>query len=289
MTVRFHRIAVVDWSASSTPTTGPDSIWIGVLDTADRRVELSNPHTRAAAAEQLENLCRLPGAMLLGVDFSLGYPAGTAAALGLAGQPVGAMWSHLAELVDDDERNRNNRWRVAADLNRAIGAPQFWGAPITHAGPWLPTTRPAAPPLAQWRETEHVLRARGSRPFSVWQLLGVGSVGSQSLTGIPMLHGLRRRLPEGAVRVWPFDTGLTDDPLEGVDHESSHTVVAEVWPSSIDSRHVDHPVKDARQVIAMAHHLREQLDAGTASFASPAARAAGQRVLDEEGWVLGVM
>ena len=289
MTVRFHRIAVVDWSASSTPTTGPDSIWIGALDTSSGKVDLTNPRTRAEAGAQLKDLCDGPGATLLGVDFSLGYPAGTAAALGLVGQPVGAMWSHLAELVDDDERNRNNRWRVATELNRAIGAPQFWGAPITHAGPWLPTTRPAAPPLAQWRETERVLRARGSRPFPVWQLLGVGSVGSQSLTGIPMLHGLRRRLPEGAVRVWPFDTGLTDDPLEGFHKEVSQTVVAEVWPSSIDSRHVDHTVKDARQVIAMTHHLRAQLDSGTPLFASPAARAAGQQVLDEEGWVLGVM
>ncbi|MGA9275979.1 MAG: hypothetical protein WBV89_03435, partial [Ilumatobacter sp.] len=79
----FDRIVVIDWSASSRPVLGRDSIWIGVAVPGAGEVVTSNPPTRAAASRELEELCRRPGRTLLGADFSLGYPSGTAAALGL--------------------------------------------------------------------------------------------------------------------------------------------------------------------------------------------------------------
>jgi len=60
-------------------------------------------------------------------------------------------------------------------------------------------------------------------------------------------------------------------------------VFAEVWPSAVEFDHVDHPVKDARQVIALAHHL------ASAPIAAPTLSADEERiVMNEEGWVLGV-
>lgn len=283
MTTTFHRIAVVDWSAQSAPKQGPDSIWVCVLDTEAGGYELANPATRRHAAELLRDLCTAPGRTLLGIDVTLGFPAGTAAACGLPGTAWQSMWSHLAAAVDDDERNRNNRWQVAADLNRAIGSRQFWGAPAAHAGRWLTTHRPAEQPLPTWRTVEQLLLDRGRRPFPVWQLLGAGSVGSQALTAIPMLHRLRAELPPGTVRIWPFDTGFAPDPLR-----HTGTVVAEVWPSAVPFDHVDHPVKDARQVIALAHHLHTLLADGAPLFDPPSAGSTGTEVLHEEGWVLGV-
>jgi hypothetical protein len=76
--------------------------------------------------------------------------------------------------------------------------------------------------------------------------------------------------------VWPFETGL------GMEHPAE-VVFAEVWPSAIAFDHVDHPVKDARQVVALARHL------ATTPLTAPTLTAAEQNVvLAEEGWVLGV-
>jgi precorrin-8X/cobalt-precorrin-8 methylmutase len=187
----------------------------------------------------------------------------------------------LSELVDDDHRNRNNRWAVAAQLNRRLGSPHFWGTPRTRADEWLTVTRPVEE-LPRWRTVEQRLRDGGRYPFSAWQLYGAGSVGSQALTGIPVVQRLRRH---PALRdrsaVWPFETGLGME--NRADVVFADVVFAEVWPSAIPFDHIDHPVKDARQVIALAEHL------ATTPLATPTLTAAELAVvLAEEGWVLGV-
>lgn len=293
---RFDHVVVVDWSAASTPSTGTDSIWIAHLEVGHGTFGLCNPRTRHEARLHLEGLLLGLGSdarLLLGIDVSLGYPAGFAAAAGLVDRapsdmpPWSATWQHLATSIVDDERNRNNRWAVAADLNRRLGTNQFWGTPAAHAGEHLTATKPSPTRrhLPERRRVEDVLVDRGHRPFSAWQLLGTGSVGSQSLTAIPVLHRLRTH-PGLAARfaVWPFEPARAD------------IVVAEVWPSMLDATQVDaepHEVRDARQVLAMARHLAEAqrrgrlgawLDAPSL-LAEPAAVAA---VADEEGWVLGL-
>jgi precorrin-8X/cobalt-precorrin-8 methylmutase len=280
VTSPFHRVVIVDWSASSTPVQGADSIWICTLDVATGRFDLANPPTRAAAFEAMATAVDAPGPVLLGVDAALGYPIGFARRLGLPGTPWEAVWEHLANRLHDDHRNRNDRWAVAADLNRRLGANHFWGVPPAAAGEHLTARRPkwTEHHLPTHRVTEQRLRERGRRPFSVWQLLGAGSVGSQAITCIAALQRLRM-LPQlrERIRVWPFETGLelpTDDSI----------VVAEVWPSAIDVDHVDHPVKDARQVIALAQWFASHASYEMFPFdADDATRSAAL----EEGWVLG--
>jgi precorrin-8X/cobalt-precorrin-8 methylmutase len=275
----FDRIVVVDWSASNTPKSGVDSIWVSCLD-REVGVSAANHRTRAAASDALVELADVPGRVLLGFDFPLGYPAGFAAALGLAGEPFAATWALLTELLDDDHRNRNNRFEVAAELNRRLGRQQFWASPPRRAGEHLTTTKPVRTDahLPEFRAAEQHLRDQRRYPFSVWQLLGAGSVGSQALTGIPVVERLRRHTSlQRRVQVWPFQTDLAlpagDDTI----------VVAEIWPSAIAFDHVDHPVKDARQVIALAQWLAAQ---DAAMFGPPAADR--PEVLAEEGWILGV-
>ena len=114
---------------------------------------------------------------LIAVDFSLGYPAGTAAALGLTGAEWSAMWDLIADRVTDDDRNVNNRFAVAAELNERLtgAAAPFWGCPPSARGRCLVRTKPSlATGLAEFRAVERLLRARGARPFSSWQLLGAG-------------------------------------------------------------------------------------------------------------------
>lgn len=289
MTPPPDRVVTVDWSAAATPKDGADSIW--VCTRTRHGTSLVNPRTRREAEALLAELCRSPGRTLIAVDVALAYPAGSARAAGLCTETGVAAWNaiceHLERELTDDERNRNNRWAVAAELNRRIGSPQFWGAPPAQSGEWLPVRRPADPVLPWFRRSEAALRELGMRPASPWQLLGVGSVGSQALTFIPVAQRLRRAMPTRVV-VWPIETGTTGDPWRGA---RSRTVIAETWTTLAPTAEVDavdHPVRDARQVVALADFLTRQIEAGARLFDPPGALRHAD-ALHEEGWVLGVM
>jgi hypothetical protein len=282
----FDRFVVVDWSANSTPKRGRDSIWIAV--NTGTRTSVSNPSTRAAAERCLAELLTSAGRTLIGVDFSLGFPVGTAAALGLSG-PAWESTAHLLdELITDGDRNDNNRFEVASALNARIttmGAP-FWGCPRSRAGDTLTVTKPASfAPLGEWRGVERVLREQGRHPFSSWQLLGAGAVGSQSLLGIPMIHRLSAQFAD-RVSIWPFTTGLRSPMVA-----RGAVVIAEVWPSLLPLDMEEGMVRDEAQVIAVAEWLAD-LDAThrLADLFSPdiADMADAADIEHEEGWVLGV-
>ncbi len=296
----FDRYVMVDWSASSSPRHGRDSIWSCALDAVTGPYELANHQTRGAARSGLREL--LVGSagrrVLVGFDFSMGYPVGTAASARLdGGTPWQAMWSFLVDSVVDDRTNTNNRFQVAAAFNARVGPGRgpFWGCPARARGPSLHSTKAPGFPhhgstisLAEFRRCEQRLRASGRYASSSWQLLGAGSVGSQSLVGIPVLAALmadpslRHR-----VRLWPFTTGLTPDPTDG---RADAVVFAEVWPGSIDVELGHHVVRDASQVISLSRHFAS-LDASSELVVlfAPAMDSSDQRnALDEEGWILGV-
>lgn len=279
----FDRYVAVDWSAAGRPTTGRDSIWIAVLDTGRHPVpRLVNPRTRQLAERELGELRTAAGRTLVAVDASLGYPTGTADWFGLDGDDRWrAMWEHLAAHVTDDERNRNNRFEVAAALNRRRRPPgPFWGRPAAASIEGLDPRKPSAFPVPEFRRVEGHLRGDGLRPASCWQLLGAGSVGSQTLTVLPVVH---RLLGRGSVEVWPFTTGLTAPTVP-----PGRLVVAETWPTAFGFDVHDHAVRDAAQVGAVVRHLRDADAAGDLArwFAPdlPAAERAAVEV--EEGWVL---
>ncbi len=292
----FDAYVMVDWSAAASPTTGRDSIWYacyrrdgGVLE----RSLLVNAPTRAAAtAELIALFAELIGEgrrVLAGFDFPFGYPAGTARALQLDGVPWKAMWEHLAEQIRDDGANANNRFAVGAGFNRRIsgGGFPFWGSPhnaAPHDG--LPRRKPrphGEREPAEWRLAERRHRSLNS----VWQLAYTGSVGSQSLMGIPRVRQIRNhpKLARSA-RIWPFETGLRTLS------RPTKLVLAEIYPSLVPPH--DHPglPKDAGQVTAMAERLGALDDAGrlAALFAGDPGLMPDERraVETEEAWVLGL-
>jgi hypothetical protein len=283
----FDAFAIVDWSAANVPRSGKDSIWICWLGPDGERCE--NPETRHRAKALLAD--RLAAArangerVLLGFDFPFGYPANFAARLGLDGLPWRAVWDELARVVEDRENNCNNRFRVGAELNRRIsGRPYpFWGCPAPAAGPYLERTRPDYDDrLAEKRLID--IWMRGAQPC--WKLAYPGSVGSQSLTGIPVVRALRddRRWAERA-RIWPFETGLrppADAPI----------VFAEVWPSWWRLPPGWEPPKDKAQVRTVAKILADRDRGGDLEqwFAGdPGLSAQQRRVIErEEAWTLGV-
>lgn len=299
----FDAYVMVDWSAAATPRRGRDSIWIaervrGAGGT--RRTALINPPTRQQATTALvSRLTRLADSgrrVLVGFDFPFGYPAGTAARLN--GNPVTCsrsgsyawqkIWREIANGLEDDGDNRNNRFDLAESLNRRISgeAFPFWGETRESPRRFLRRRgrRPHGPDdLKERRLCEQFVR----RTQPVWKLAGIGAVGGQALTGIPRVRELRRhpRLA-GISRIWPFETGFHHDPRPQI-------LFAEVYPSLIAPTKLAGLPKDAGQVDAVTRwfaHLDSAaalapLFAGAAGL-SPAER---QDVVAEEAWILGVI
>ena len=114
----FDAYLMVDWSASSRPTTGADSIWYCLMvrtATALYVLALANPSTRAAAMAEISNLLcgltRQRRTVLVGFDFPFGYPAGFADALRLErDHPWEQVRIELARCVVDRAHNSNNRY-----------------------------------------------------------------------------------------------------------------------------------------------------------------------------------
>lgn len=278
----FDRFLVVDWSAAGYPTTGKDSIWIASLD-AGGEPQLSNPSTRRAAERELGMLFDRSSRTLLAVDASLGYPAGTTEWFGLVGdEPWRAMWRHLAGAVVDDDANRNNRFEVAAALNRRGGVPgPFWGRAARTPRDGLAVGKPDRFPVPEFRSIEEHWRVADRRPASCWQLLGAGCVGGQSLTLIPILERLRQT---ARVEVWPFTTGTTAAPAV----TAGTTVVAETWPTAFDLDLPIDRIRDAAQVDGVARRLRDADATGElATWFTPDLDPDDRALVEsEEGWAL---
>ena len=294
----FDDYLIVDWSANARPKRGADSIWYCLVG-RDRQGRLrrrarANPSTRHQA--YLELRARLSAGLaagrrcLIGFDFPNGYPTNFARAAGFrrpGRPPWRATWQGVSELIQDGPDNENNRFAVAARLNRRISgaAAPFWGLPPGRRMRYLKPTKPApAGGLEERRICEQWVR----RAQPVWKLFTTGSVGSQSLMGIPYQARLRQD-PElaPALKVWPFETGLAA-PVMGA---GCRIVLAEVYPSLYPLDGVAEAVKDARQVEAAARVLaaRDASGALRLDFAGPAALSEAERrnIESEEGWILG--
>jgi hypothetical protein len=286
----FDTYVIVDWSAANVPKTGRDSIWVCRRGSSGEIFE--NPGTRFQAKQILADLLAQAVGngerVLLGFDFPFGYPRGLAARLGLAGVPWRALWDEIARLIEDDPKNRSKRFAVGAEFNRRIsgGRFPFWGCPAGrdyeylgprhhngHAGSGLTEKRL----IDEWMV--------GAQPC--WKLAYTGSVGSQALTGIPIVRALRddpRWVAQA--RIWPFETGLClpDD---------ARIVFAEVWPSwwrEWKTGQEPGEVNDRAQVRYVARVFAAADTVGELAgwFSPPVAEADRDRVIAEEAWTLGV-
>lgn len=299
MSTLFDAYIIVDWSAAAKPATGANSIWIGVQTRGEQAVATFNPPTRLEARRKLLELAaefiERGQRVLIGFDFALGYPSGTARALGLdveQVQPWRAMHDFLAAHVVEREDNHNDRFALAADMNAAITgeAHPFWGAPPAKTCSTLNTkkgdfSRPD--PLPEHRLAERWIRSNfKANPKTVWQLLGAGAVGSQSLLGIATVAWLREKLPGAAL--WPFETGpgaMTKQRLE-----NTSCLLAEIYPSTVSTTPETGEILDQAQVRTLSKHLESLDSAGIlgGAFDFPDSISDGEihRIIAEEGWIL---
>ncbi len=297
----FDSYVMVDWSAAGTPAPrapqrAKDSIWWAAgLRKRDSfaLADLRHARTRAEATGALADLIADladRGRVLVGFDFAFGYPRGMGAALGLDGLIWRKTWERLGRDLIDGEDNANNRFAVAADINRTCfdGEGPFWGYPPAHEGryPGLPFRKPTRYGVAYPPERRLADRyASGAKP--VWQLAGNGVVGGQVLMGLPAVWRLRTDPRLASVTsIWPFETGLRHDPRPAI-------VLAELYPSQVRPRLLDGLPKDAAQVATVVEHLAALDRQGRLepAFAGPPDigdedRAAIER---EEAWILGLV
>jgi hypothetical protein len=296
----FDAVIIADWTAAEGKKLGDQSVWIGVAKRDVRfrlYTETHNVATRSEGEKLLQALIadhrKRGDRVLVGLDFNFGFPAGTAERLKLSGAPWQAMWKFLAANVVDKPDNTNNRYQVAAKMNRLMTdqAWPFWGAPAKQAQRWLTTTKPpagAGDDIPEFRSTEAAVRKGRLQPKSVWQMHGAGAVGGQTLVGIPMVRRLLESLGASGA-VWPFGTGWR--PLDTADVEPLSALVVEVWPSMFDAKPEPGEFKDQAQVRATAEALAKMDEAGELgrAFGPPkdADEALITRVEQEEGWILG--
>jgi hypothetical protein len=297
----FGAYVAVDWSAAEGRKTGENSVWIGVAK-RDARFRLSsdepvNPPTRLQAFEQLRtiltDLRRRGDKVLLGFDFGLGLPQGTAARLKLSGEPWSALWGFLAKEIVDKADGTNNRFQTAAKMNRVMTgeARPYWGAPARFVQTTLKSTKPGGGygDVPEFRAAEtHVRSGKAGPAKSQWQLSGGGAVGGQTLMGVPYVKRLVDEL-DGRAAVWPFQTGWRApdaQTLDGLD-----VLIAETYPSLFASPGKAGEVKDAGQVRATAEHFARLDEAGKLGdlFAPPkgVSPETAAVVEAEEGWILG--
>ena len=271
----FDTVIVVDWSGGRDrgPTPVKDAIWVGVAQAG----QVEQPvylRSRRVAEEwlisRLEAEKEAGRRVMAAFDFPFGYPAGVAERV--AGGSTLALWDWLDERIEDDAAGDNNRYAVAEEMSAAFpGVGPFWSKPNglreSHPGiPWRKAAREGHG-AQEWRSAERAVKGA----FSCWQLAGAGAVGSQVLTGLPVLARLRRRL--GAV-AWPLEAWREAD-----------LVLTEVWPGLIRdavARSSGAVIRDAAQVTLLARALSrltgEEMEAMMADV-GPAA--------SEEGWILG--
>jgi molybdopterin-guanine dinucleotide biosynthesis adapter protein len=264
----FDRVIIVDWSgraARSPSRDTKDAIWVGLCEAG--REEQSYFRSRADAEIWLAARLAEGGRQLVGFDFPMGYPAGLARRL-TGTDSARALHGWLADRITDAPDNANNRFDVAEAINIQLGGPgPFWGNPIARPRAHLPSLKTVdymALGLAEKRRVE--VENPPAKP--VWQLLGAGSVGSQALLGIPVVH--RLALSTGAA-VWPFDA---PGPL----------TLAEVYPSLLSQAVFasGDAIPDRAQVRLLAKALYNLSHRGRLAplFDTPPQAS-------EEGWILG--
>ena len=287
----FDAYFIVDWSASNTPKRGKDSIWIAEMRREKEKLVVAEPinvatraETMAYLEERFIDLLARGRRIFAGFDFPFGYPAGAASLI--AGEPHWeALWRFFHDEVEDDAKNRSNRFTLASAINARCfpGAAVYWGRPHQHSYDCLSARKPkhAAKDAMEFRIVE-----TWQRPAkSVWQLAYNGAVGSQAMLGLAHLEALRQHPAlKARAAVWPFETAFADT-LE------APLVIAEIYPSMFTIAPRAGEVKDRAQVRAAATQF-SALDAEGKfrdMLAAPPGLTATDKksVLTEEGWIVG--
>lgn len=274
----FDGYIMTNWSGAASPAS---IFFIGFIDGKKIKEEFK---TRQKARDYLTSImdkAKHNGQrLLLGFDFPFGYPADAYGEFSC--KDWKALWALIHGEINDDisgKRNKNNRFCVAAKLNKKFKTPgPFWGHPQPEDNRYdgLPYRKPKGygdTLPKEFRYVEKKLREINNiNPLSVWKLFHGVSVGSKTLMGIPTLYKLQKRAD---CLVWPFD-----------DLEDNKHVIAEIYPSIWTERNNGLGIK-AR--ICIAAETIACLDKkGDLQDLLKAPDSYDRNMIKKEGWILGI-
>ncbi len=156
-------VIAIDWSGRK----GADQIHYirAAVVSPDGTIDIWCDLTRN---DVIEELMDFPGDVVVGFDFSFGFPAWVSDCRGLDGP---SLW----------------------DVVRSEGETWLRDAPEPFFGPKATRRRTD---VELWRATEKVHRAK-----STFQIAGAGAVGTGSIRGMPLLT----QLAQSGYSIWPFD------------------------------------------------------------------------------------
>lgn len=195
----FDAFIAIDWSGAAPGYTGIAVARCAPGEGAPRLVAppAGKRWTRTAVANWLGGEIATGRRLLVGFDFAFSLPLGCVPA-----HDVFALWE-IVEAASAGEAD----FGAAAVPRDARFAPLYWCAGTMPAA-WMERRR--ATELA-------CIAATGTRPETVFKLIGAKQVGKASLTGMRVLRHLRRR-HGGHISVWPFE------PAAG-------SVLVEIYPT----------------------------------------------------------
>ena len=207
----LQRVVGVDWSGDK-GSGQRKKIWAAVWTASSfakgGTVVLESGRTRVELMEWLVELARETPRMLVGFDFSFGFPAWFMEELGIRSAPE--FWRVVAEgqgerwLHEDCEDGRF--WGRAGSRRHGKKPEEFCGE---HAHRMLRRAETVLKVRAEMTDPLALARIAGIAPKSVFQIGGAGAVGTASLRGMPGLLVLR----EAGFRIWPFDAPSVKRPL----------------------------------------------------------------------------
>ena len=216
----LQRVVGVDWSGDQGPGQRR-KIWAGVWTAASfssgsssspcsksGSVILESGRTRVELVEWLVEMARETPRMVVGFDFTFGFPAWFMRELGIASAPE--LWRVVAD-------GQGERW-----LHKDCEDGRFWGRVGSrrhgkkpeefcgeHAHRMLRRAETALKVRAEMTDPLAIARIAGIAPKSVFQIGGAGAVGTASLRGMPGLLRLR----EAGFGIWPFDAPSLKRPM----------------------------------------------------------------------------
>jgi len=287
--VTYDKIIAVDWSARSAPSPArpsKDAIFICVAGQHP-----TYHRTRQAAIAAIDAMLKDAVVnrqnVLIGFDFSFGYPSGFAKAL--TGSASGmSVWNWLGDHIKDAPNNANNRFDVAKRMNAMFdGVGPFWGCPANLENHDLPAKGSARSGhgMTERRVVEKVV----PKAQSTWKLFTTGSVGSQSLLGLPYLWRLKQKYKD-ALAVWPLETGFCQPDAQ--------ITLVEIYPSlrrpnytrSLEKSFPSelYHILDAQQVrwVCDLFEAANETDLWERAFSVKQKDAMAYEIA-QEGWILG--
>ncbi len=175
------RVMAVDWSGER--GGGAKTTWLAEIFEG-QVIRLENGRTRDQLADELIRATRRHPDTIVGLDFAFSFPEWFVRQLGASNH---AALCHLVSL-------NGEKWLHECQS-------PFWGRP----GVRNPKSG------EEFRKTElGVGRLVGGQSKSVFQIAGAGTVGTGSISGMPVLAKLR----DAGLAIWPFDEAVLPAVVE---------------------------------------------------------------------------